>query len=301
MCPPNSSAGRYAASIGALGEGIRLLQLSIRRSARNWNAYQLLASTLIKLERFDEAESILRGLLKRRVQTARAHFNLACVHSRRAQLLASSKDGSHRTHLQKSLKHLERALALRLIPYLKRYARRSDPVGDILADPDLRYAAHAYKPIAEVLQRLSETEGSHPERLIYGGTGGCFAGRTSVSTPAGYVPVSRLALGDEVSSRDEHGRPTCSVVVRVICARATSGVTINDRLTVTDRQPIATTTGWKAASVVEMGQSLLSEDGLTNEVSKVSAWEGVREVWQLGLQGHPVFYAEDILVHNAKD
>ena len=77
-----------------------------------------------------------------------------------------------------------------------------------------------------------------------------------------------------------------------------SGIKINNRLEVTDSQPILTRDGWLKAEKLKIGSVLIGSTGENIPVKHIEQWNDYKVVYHFGLDGDPVFIAEGILIHN---
>lgn len=80
-----SAIGNIALGCASYKEATEIFRKSIDKWNRNWDAYHLLATALIKIGQFEEAENILKTLIARKTQIGRAYYNFACLASRRAE------------------------------------------------------------------------------------------------------------------------------------------------------------------------------------------------------------------------
>lgn len=300
-----AAVGKLAITVGRYSEALAILQKSIDRWPRNWDAYQLCAVTLIKLKRFEEAENILNQMLARNVQNSRTHFNLACLSSRKAESLGRSQKELHDKLLLECFEHLSRAFSNRFVFWLKQYASRLNPIADIMSDSDLFYARRMNPKVDELLISISKSHKHKWEgRQVYGGGGGgggCLDGSTRVAMADGtQIPINQIKCGDLLLSESASGNSTVSQVWRKMRLWEDSGVTINNRLTATSTQPLYCSEGWKRADSLKTGDTLIGFGGKEIQISTIVSWDIPTVVYHVNLRGTPVFIAEDILVHNAK-
>jgi len=298
-----ASVAQYAMNTGDLVGAESLLRQSVTAWGGNWDAHQLLAATLMKLDKTSEAQEILEALLERGVQKARSHYNLACMYSIRAESSSRHDAVQMTAHLARCFEHLKVSLSMRMVFWLARYGGRTDPVGDILTDPDLEFAARTSEDVGRLMKQLVKRRGQRPpDRNVYGGGGGCFEPDTPVRLPTGgSIPISHIRCGDLVSSVDDQGNEAVSEVVERIRNWEGSGVRINGRLCLSTEQTLMTPQGWRRAADLRCGMEMLVAGGRRVAVETVETWKAQRILWQLGLAGHPVFFAHGVLVHNAKD
>jgi len=297
-----AAVARYAMLTGHLDDAETLLREAVAERGNDWDARQLLAATLMKAGRTEEARKILLQLLRLGVQKARSHYNLACLYSIRASLRPSPEAYKRTRDLENCYRHLRTAIATRFVWWLATFGCRIDPIGDILTDPDLQYAIHESEGVAGVMRELAtKRTQSTDKRQVYGGGGGCFAPDTLVlAADGGSVQISAVQCGDHVASVDGEGRKTLCEVVERIRNWADAGVTINGELTVSAHQMLLTDHGWQRASRLALGAKLATCGGGYVEARRIKPWSGQRVLWQLGLAPQPVFVAQGLLVHNAK-
>lgn len=293
--------GQLALAIGKNREAKEILEKSIEIWPRNWDAHNFLSITLARLGYFSEAEEILRNLIRKKVQKARGYYNLACLYSLQAEALANTDRKKCNKLLDKCLECLSKSLGLKLISWMKHHAFRTDPVGDILFDPDLVFARRASSRIEEFFENIvKEFDYSWTGRHVGGGAGACFDGDMEVHVKDyGNMPICQVKCGDSVlSNKSAENLESFSTVWRKMRHWEKPIIIINNKLKFTAAQLVhVESKGWKCADELELGDSLTSLVGC-EIVERIEESNKLALVHHLGLEGEPSFFVEDILVHN---
>ena len=132
----------------------------------------------------------------------------------------------------------------------------------------------------------------------------CFAGGTLVRTPAGELPIERLARGARVSSRDAQGN-TIEVVVQALVPRGERPVIALElsngtRLVVTAEHPLfdARAAVFRPAGELHAGDLLSGSDGGLVEILVREDREETVPVYDLSVGAPHAFFAGGVLVHN---
>lgn len=296
-----SAIGKVAIRIKRYDEAKRILERAIRILPNNPDPHHLLGIAMSRLGRFADAEDILRRLAAEGPHKARADYNLACLYSKWAQVVAQRDSGKHSDCLKSCYKSLSKAFDLGIVEWLSTYASRKDPLGDILGDQDLSHAIRTNPKVEELLKDIvKKYDYQWRPKQVYAGSSGCLTGNNRISTESGaLVPIRDIICGEIVISGLSGSFIQTSIIWRKMRYLAESGICINNKLTVTAAQRVLTTRGWRRASELCIGEVLL---GFRKKetVHKIDHWKGTQDTYHLGLQGRPFFVAEGIFVHNDK-
>jgi tetratricopeptide (TPR) repeat protein len=295
--------GKLALTIYRNKEAKEILEKSIELWSENWDAYSLLAISLYRLGCFSEAEEILNDLIKKNIQKARSYYNLACLYSRQAEAYSNIDRQKRDEFLDNCLENLSKSFRCKFVSWLKHYASRTDPIGDILGDMDLVFARRASSKIQDFFVSLAKKYNhSWVGRQIYGGGGGCIDGNMRVYVKKyGNIPICQVKCGDSVlSSDDTKNSHSFSRVWRKMRYWEENSVVINGRFKVTAAQLIhVKEKGWRHADELEVGD-LLTSFGDSITATETKKYKKLDVFYHLGLEGNPWFFVENILVHNGK-
>jgi len=296
-----AALGNISISSGNMKQATRILAKSISLSSTNIDAKNLLAIAFINKEDFHRAEILLRQMLKKGTQKGRASYNLACLYSVKSEKLLSKGTSIKlvKELTNKSLKYLKKAVSLNFIYWLGKYDSRRDPVGDIASDPDLFFARQYNDRFDEFITSLIRNqEHEMLSSSVHKGNRGCLSGDAYILTPSGKnTKMRNIKCGDKIVNGFSR-KP--SYVWRKMRLWECAGVVINDKLDVSSNQHVLTTTGWRAAMDLKIGDNLINIDKLEITVTEIRSWKKPREIFHLNVNGHPSFVANGFILHNSK-
>ena len=134
----------------------------------------------------------------------------------------------------------------------------------------------------------------------------CFEGDTLVKTDDGYKPISKISVGDEVYSYNEHTglydyKPVTETYKKI--ANDTIKISVNGQeIITTETHPFYSASGWVEAKDLTRGSLLLTDDGYS-PVETVEYYHTNEETWVYNLTvayNHTYTVSEDdVVVHNA--
>lgn len=141
-----------------------------------------------------------------------------------------------------------------------------------------------------------------------GAGGGCFEASTPVMMADGTAKsIAKIEIGDRVRSADpitgEAGESTVTATL-VHDNGSYPTLVINDSLVVTHEHEMKVTRGgvtlWRTAGSIEAGDSLIGPDGHPIVVESIVPGETLGTVYNLTTVPQHTYYADGVLVHNAK-
>ncbi|MBI4431021.1 MAG: hypothetical protein HY587_04860, partial [Candidatus Omnitrophica bacterium] len=136
-----------------------------------------------------------------------------------------------------------------------------------------------------------------------GGSGsGCFLAGTMITMADGtYKPIENVREGEWVLSYDfEKQKNTAAVVAKAIVHEKNEGgyLEING-IRLTPNHPLWINDTWQEADKAKEGDLLLRSNGIKEPIKEIKRFTGDPTVYNFEIAGTHVFYAKDVLGHNA--
>lgn len=134
-------------------------------------------------------------------------------------------------------------------------------------------------------------------------TNAWFGPDTQISTPQGYVPLSKLSTGDIVYAVDHDGSCVLSTiththtkVVNSCCAIKTSKCTL---LTTTD-QKILTPSGWSTINSLKLNSIIYDAHSAAHQIKAIEYIHTQQTLYDITVANHHTFLAthDNLVVHN---
>lgn len=144
---------------------------------------------------------------------------------------------------------------------------------------------------------------SHYSPLLEGGGGaekGCFVAGTDVLVPGGSQDIEKLRIGDEVLTWKE-GSPKEFIKAKIkrISSHVVSGYfVVNNKLQITMNHRLLVNGAWKYAGEIEIGDTLLTSDGVKEKVTSLKFVSEWTLVYNIELDKYHTYFADGIYVHN---
>lgn len=144
----------------------------------------------------------------------------------------------------------------------------------------------------------ADTSGSYGYDLtIAGGWGGCFPEEVLVKTPSGDININKLKIGDQVISYNVKTNKEVISEVKEITSRVAPSYFIINGIKVTSEHPFYTSSGWKEAKKIIIGDYLFDGSKWIEVYEKKLVSESI-EVYNMHTTEPNTFFANGILVHN---
>jgi hypothetical protein len=248
---------------------------------------------------YGKAERLCRSLLKARPFSPRAHYNMACILTRRA---SETKAASRKQHLfDGAQESLAQAVRFGIVQFTREFVigdtqSREDAEKQILGDPDLR-ALFEERPYLRDSIR-------DPKRIQSGGGGGggCIEATMPVELSDGSsVPLYQLADSQKVMCWNERLQvPAAGMAANIRHYVVPQLVIIDEGLRVSPMHPVLTADGWRPAGEIKPGDLIMQSDGTVRRVQLVTTARGAFDVVDLTVTPHSNLSVRRSIVHNMK-
>jgi len=144
---------------------------------------------------------------------------------------------------------------------------------------------------------------SHYSPLLEGGGGaekGCFVAGTGVLVPGGSEDIEKLRIGDEVLTWKEGSQNEfVKAKIKRISSHVVSGYfVVNNKLQITMNHRLLVNGTWKYAGEIEIGDTLLTNDGAREKVASLKFVPKWTLVYNIELDKYHTYFADGIYVHN---
>lgn len=174
-----------------------------------------------------------------------------------------------------------------------------------LTNRDYTFRATKLRPLLDGGGDTNDPDGTIAAYLWTAG-GQCFLGGTKVSMADGsYKNIEDVKIGDFVKVYDENtGTIVSNKVTKVFHHEAKemdgSYLIINHKLRVTPNHLIFVNGEWKSAGKIEIGDTLMDINKNTILVNSIERIYGKVPTFNLEVENHHNYFADNILVHNSK-
>lgn len=135
------------------------------------------------------------------------------------------------------------------------------------------------------------------------GGGGCFAGETLVTMADGTKKrIDQVVVGDEVSTfiSSDSKELTAAKVTGTHQVKVAGYLILNGTLKITPEHKLLVNNQWKTAGEIEVGDTLLSDQGSEIKITSIEWVRGKFTVYNLTVEKFHTFFANDTYVHNEK-
>lgn len=135
------------------------------------------------------------------------------------------------------------------------------------------------------------------------GGGGCFAGETLITMADGSTKrIDQVKIGDNILtfSSSTTKEKVAAKVLGTHEVNVSGYLIINGALKITPEHKLLVNNQWKTAGEIEVGDSLLKDDGSEQKVTSIEWVRGKFPVYNLRIEKFHTFFAGDIYVHNDK-
>jgi len=130
--------------------------------------------------------------------------------------------------------------------------------------------------------------------------GGCFVAGTDVLVPGGLQHIEKLRIGDEILTWA--GGSTKEFVkarIKRISSHIVNGyLVVNNKLKITTNHRLLVNGLWKQAGEIEIGDTLLTKDGVKEKVVSLKFVPEWTIVYNVELDKYHTYFADGIYVHN---
>lgn len=155
-------------------------------------------------------------------------------------------------------------------------------------------------------KRYNGTSFSHSLRQItsYGAEGGgCFAPETKILMADGSRKnIEEVKIGDSILTRKNERDPKLvkAKVSGLHRAEVDGYLIINGQLKITPNHILFANNEWKPAGDIQIGDTLINEEGKSVLVDSIEWQLGKYDVYNLEIENNHTFFAENVWVHNNK-
>lgn len=130
--------------------------------------------------------------------------------------------------------------------------------------------------------------------------GGCFVPGTMVLTSKGKRPIEDLRVGDEILTRKSEASPELvKTKIKQIGSYLVDGyLVVNGKLRLTLNHQLFVNGTWKRAGEIEIGDTLVAQNGNTEKVVSLGFIEEWGLVYNIELEDYHTYFADGVYVHN---